>query len=371
MQVEPRPVPSMDGAADPLARYGLFRTVLIIAASCVIVIAMKLAASFLVEIVLGLWIAMLCLPIMDWMRRRGLPRWATVAIPIATVVLCAVVVVFFVVGWIAELSDQLPTYQEQISARRADLNAWLDDHGISVPSDAVDGQISADAIVSLLQKVLPTTLDAITGLAFAFLLFAFSLLESDAAKRRLNYALGPASPHLARLREYVDVVAQAMLLRAVLGLGAAVGDGILLAILGVPHVGLWVVVSFVCSFIPYLGYWLAMVPPLLVALATQGAGAAVVVFFGYWLINGFFDSIIGPRFQGNRLNLSPVLTIIAVLFWGAMFGAVGGMIALPLTLGIKLLLLDAFPESRWLSTVIEADAPRETVVGTERPALAE
>src|SRR4051794_38537096 len=101
-----------------------------------------------------------------------------------------------------------------------------------------------------------------------------------------------------------------------------------------------------------------MVPPLLVAQAPIGTSASVTVFFGYWIINGFFDSIIGPKFQGKRLNLSPVVTIISVLFWGGIFGAVGGMIALPLTLGIKLLVLDAFPECRWLSQIIEEDAPK-------------
>jgi AI-2 transport protein TqsA len=370
MPVQPRPVQSMDGPAEPFARFGLLRTVLIVAACCVAVIAIRLAASFLIPILIGFWITLLCLPLTDWMRRRGLPSWAAIAIPIVSLALGAVVVVFFVTAWIADLNDDLPTYEEQISERRVDLNTWLDDHGISVPSESVDQQISASTIVSLLEKVLPNTLDAISGLAFAFFLFTFSMIESDAAKRRLNYALGAASPHLVRLREYVDVVCKSLYLRAVLGLGTALGDGILLKLLDVPHIGLWIVVSFVCSFIPYVGYWLAMLPPVLIALATHGAGTAAAVFLGYWLINGFFDSVIGPRFQGERLNLSPVVTIISVLFWGAIFGAVGGMIALPLTLGVKLFLLDAFPESRWLSTVIEADVSTATTAAPERRALA-
>src|SRR5215218_9738086 len=341
MQVESRPARSAGGPDDPSAGSGFVRAVLVIAAVCVIVIAIKLAAGFLQPILVGFWITILCLPITNWMRRRGLPRWAAVAIPIVTLVLSAVVVTYFAVTWIAELDSDLPTYQEEMGVRRADLNAWLEDHGIRVPHASVQRQVNAEAIVALVQKVLPSTLAVISGLAAAFLLFAFSLIESDVAKGRLMSALGSTSSHLARLRAYIDLVAEAMLLRAVLGLAAALGDGILLLILDVPHVGLWVVISFVCSFIPYLGYWLALLPPLLVALATHGVGTAVAVFFGYWLINGFFDSIVGPRFQGNRLNLSPVVTIVSVLFWGEMFGAVGGMMALPLTLGVKLLLLDA------------------------------
>jgi AI-2 transport protein TqsA len=203
--------------------------------------------------------------------------------------------------------------------------------------------------------VLPTTVSAIAGIALVLLIFTYALIETDATKRRMKHSLGEGNPNLLRLREFVDVVGDAMIARAILGLAAATGDGILLLVLGVPQVGLWVVISFICSFIPYIGYWLALVPPLIVALATQGFGTAVIVFFGYWVINGFFDSIIGPKFQGNKLNLSPVVTMISVMFWGSMFGAIGGMMALPLTLGIKILLLDAFPESRWLSLAIESD----------------
>lgn len=350
----------MDGFADPASRLSLLRTVVIISASCLIALAIRLAAGFLVPILIGLWITILCLPLTAWLRRRGLPRWAAITIPTAVLFLTSVVVVYFVVAWIADLDDQLPTYQARISEQRTNLNAWLNDHGISVPEDHVDEQVSANAIVSLVKAIVPSTLAVISGLGMAFLLFVFSLIEADDAKQRLEGALGASSPHLARLREYVDLVARAILLRAVLGLCTAFGDGILLKLVGVPHVGLWVVVSFVCSFVPYIGYWVAMIPPLLVALATQGVEGAVAVFFGYWLINGFFDSVIGPRFQGNRLNLSPALTIISVLFWGALLGAVGGMLALPLTLGIKLLVLDAFPESRWLSHAIEAGVRSET-----------
>jgi predicted PurR-regulated permease PerM len=324
---------------------------------------LKLAAGFLMPILLGFWITILCLPIVAWLRRRGLPGWAAIGIPIVSLALGAIVISYFVIAWIADFANDLPTYADEIAARRADLDAWLISHNISVPSDNLDRQISVESITSFVKVVLPTTLAAISGLGFAFLLIVFSLLEIDAAKRRLRYALGATSPHIAHLRSFVDLVAKAMLLRAVLGASAAIGDGILLLVLGVPNAGLWVVVSFVCSFIPYLGYWIAMVPPVLVALATQGLGTAVVVFFGYWAINGFFDSVVGPRFQGNRLDLSPVVTMLSVLFWGAMFGAIGGMMALPLTLGIKLLLLDAFPESRWLSTVIEADVPESSEPG--------
>ncbi len=357
MQTEPRQPDVVDSLGETNPRFGLLRTFLIVAAACLIAITIRLAAGFLVPVLIGLWITILSLPFTAWLRRRGLSRALALAVPVTLIALAAVVLVYFVVAWIADLDGKLPVYQERVAERRADFNATLIDHGLSIPEESVDQQISADAIVALATRILPSTLTVISGLGMAYLLFIFALIEADDAKRRLIGALGRGSPHLTRLREFVDVVARAIFLRAILGTATAIGDGILLTLLDVPHVGLWVVLSFFCSFVPYLGYWVAMIPPLLIALGIHGASGALAVFFGYWLINGFFDSVVGPRFQGNRLNLSPALTIVAVLFWGAVLGAVGGMLALPLTLGIKLLLLDSFPESRWLSRVIEAGAP--------------
>ena len=331
------------------------RALVIAAAVCVIVISLKLSAGFLSPILVGLWITMLCIPLVDTLRRRGVPGWLAILLPVGTLVSIMFVGAYLVVAWIAEFVNDIPTYQAQLSAKRAELDAWLTGRGITMPAANSDHQINFSTIISFIESVLPTTIQAVASILFIVLILAYALVETDSARARLKQALGPGNPNLARLSLFVQVVGKAMGVRALLGGAAAFFDGVLLIILGVPQVGLWVVISFICSFIPYIGYWIALIPPVLVALAMHGIGTAVVVFFGYWFINGFFDSIVGPKVQGNMLNLSPVVTMIAVLFWGALFGAIGGMMALPLTLGIKILLLDAFPESRWFSMVIESD----------------
>ena len=346
------PTPKVIEAPDI---HGLFRALLIGAAFCVLVITIKIAAAFLAPILMGLWVALLCMPIVRWLRRLGMPPLAATATPIVVLVGTIVIGGYLLIQWIDEFINDLPIYQQQIKEAFVELNANLESHGITVPDRNLESRINLEHLVSLVEAVVPSTVSAIVGIGMVMLIFIYTLAESDATKRRLTHALGPTNPNLARLREFVDVVGDAMIARAILGLAAATGDGILLLILGVPQAGLWVIISFICSFIPYIGYWLALIPPLIVALATQGFGTATIVFFGYWIINGFFDSIVGPKFQGTKLNLSPVLTMISVFFWGSMFGAIGGMMALPLTLGIKILLLDAFPESKWLSLAIESD----------------
>lgn len=246
--------PSVMVTAGEHSDASVFRVVVLIAAACIILTTTRMAADFLTPVLIGFWIALLCLPIVAKLRALGLPNWAAVFTPVLTLTGTFVVLAWFAVAWLADLIDDLPTYQAQISAKRADLNAWLGDRGIHVPASDVSRHINLDQLVNLVEAVLPGTVNALAGVVFVLLILTYALFESSAAKRRLVHALGPDNPNLGRLREFVRIVGQAMVARAILGLAAAVGDGILLIVLGVPQVGLWVIVSFICSFIPYLGY---------------------------------------------------------------------------------------------------------------------
>jgi predicted PurR-regulated permease PerM len=141
---------------------------------------------------------------------------------------------------------------------------------------------------------------------------------------------------------------------ALLGLGVSVGDLVLYLIVGINSALLWAILSFVCTFIPYLGWWIAIIPPSLVALLQFGPSTALVTFLGYWAINGIFENFIKPHALGDRLNVSPTVTILAVLYWGWVLGPVGPLLAMPLTVMVKVLLLERDTSTQWLATVIGA-----------------
>jgi predicted PurR-regulated permease PerM len=186
------------------------------------------------------------------------------------------------------------------------------------------------------------------------LLALFVLVEVPAFQARFRTALGDASPDLARGAAFIHSISTFFAAKAVLGLGAAVGDLILLLVVGVDSALLWAVVSFVCSFIPYVGYWVALIPPLLLAWLHNGPAAALVIFLGYWAINGTFDTLIGPRVLGESLDVSPTVTILALVYWSWVLGPTGSLLAMPLTVMVKMLLLERATSTRWLATVIGA-----------------
>ena len=142
-----------------------------------------------------------------------------------------------------------------------------------------------------------------------------------------------------------------LVVRAELGLFAAVLSFVLLFVLGVPFPVLWAILVFAASFIPNIGAVIAVIPPTLLAYLDSGLGTAVTVVIGYALINFAQDQFLQPVVMGSELNLSPLVVFIAVVVWVWILGPAGALLAVPLTVGL-VMLLEAFPSSRGFAALL-------------------
>jgi len=115
-------------------------------------------------------------------------------------------------------------------------------------------------------------------------------------------------------------------------------SGVSVAIFGLLHVPFFYFVGFLSGFlslVPYLGIVLAMVPPILVGVELE-AGSLVVVILCVIGLHLFGLNVLYPKLLGSRLRINPLAVTIALLFWGAVWGAVGLVLAIPITGAIKI-----------------------------------
>jgi len=111
------------------------------------------------------------------------------------------------------------------------------------------------------------------------------------------------------------------------------------AIFGLLHVPFFYFIGFLSGFlslVPYLGIVLAMVPPILVGLGQLEPGNLVVVIFFVIGLHLFALNVLYPKLLGSRLKINPLAVTIALLFWGAVWGAIGLVLAIPITGAIKI-----------------------------------
>ena len=136
---------------------------------------------------------------------------------------------------------------------------------------------------------------------------------------------------------------------------------------GVDFFLLWGILAFVMNFIPAVGSLIASIPPILLALIAKDGGPtdAVVVAGGYGLINMFLDNFVQPTLLGKRFGLSILVVVLCVLFWGWLWGVIGIVLAVPLTMILKVV-LDNSDEFRWVAVAIGQEPRKEEVPSPEK-----
>ena len=125
-------------------------------------------------------------------------------------------------------------------------------------------------------------------------------------------------------------------------------------IVGVSLPLVWVVLSFITNYIPNVGFFIGLIPPMLLALLEKGPTEALIVVIAYCVLNFVIQSVIQPKFTGDAVGITPVVSFVSLLLWTAVFGALGALLALPLTLMVKSLLLDNDPRARWVGALISS-----------------
>jgi len=192
-----------------------------------------------------------------------------------------------------------------------------------------------------------------TGVVIA-LTMIFTLAGASGLQERAAHLFGSDHPIIAGATRFGTNARRYLLVRAQLGLFAAVLSFILLLVLGIPLPALWASLVFAASFIPNVGALIALIPPTLLALLDGGIGSAVAVVVGYGVINFLQDNLVQPMALGSQLNLTPLVGFLGFIAWAWVFGAAGAILAIPLTLALSEI-LEAFPSTRGLSALMRND----------------
>jgi AI-2 transport protein TqsA len=119
---------------------------------------------------------------------------------------------------------------------------------------------------------------------------------------------------------------------------------------------LWGILTFFLSFVPYVGLVLALTLAVVLALAEFGLSRALLFIVGVIVINIVAENVLSPMLMGRGLNLSPSVVFLSFMLWVWVLGGPGAFLAVPITLFV-IGMLDTFPETRWLASLMGASAP--------------
>jgi AI-2 transport protein TqsA len=357
-----------------LRQPSMLRVMLALAATVVVFVGMRLAAPIFNPILFAVVLALLFSPIYSWLIRHRIPT------PLALVIMLVGLSVLFL-GLFLLLGVSIARFSGDIGSYTSKLSGQLDEiqnltKSLGVTTADLHKALSPRALTGAIGTILSGVADFLSDLFLILVIVLFFLAEGPAMMNRLRASTGPDHPQVARLTFFGRNVVRQLGLRAIVNLVTAAGVVVLLLVLRVDFPLMWGILAFFLSFIPWIGLPLAVAPAVVLALAEHGLTSAVLVIVGVIVINVLAENALSPMLMGRGLSISPTILFIGFLFWAWLLGGPGAFLAAPLTIFL-VLMLDTFPETRWLASVMgmggpDPDVPvpeEQAVEPTERPSV--
>jgi predicted PurR-regulated permease PerM len=147
--------------------------------------------------------------------------------------------------------------------------------------------------------------------------------------------------------------------QTVTGLILGVGSGVAMAIIGLDNAVFWAFLIFLASYIPIIGGIVGtLVPPVYALVQFPTFWPAIILFGVLQAIQFVVGNVIQPRMQGDSLNIDPVVVLLALAFWGAIWGVAGMFLSTPLTT-MMMVILAQFPGARWIAVLLSENGEPE------------
>ena len=324
-------------------------------------IGIRGAAGIVAPTMLSLVLTIAVLPVGAGARRHGWPSWLATLLALVTAYLILVVLLVGTIICLAKLVDLLPQYTKDAQALTDQFQKRLSSAGLSgdTTSDLLK-KVDPGRIADILSDVLSALLGALGSLFFLVTVMFFFVTAVHGFEPRIAW-LQRSKPQLAAaLAKFTNGTQKYLVMTALFGAIVGVLDSAALWWIGVPLPLVWGFFSFITNFIPNIGFVIGIVPPSLLALLDSGWEEMVLVIVVYSLLNVTIQTFIQPRFVGNSVGLSAEMTYMSLVVWAFLLGPLGALLAVPMTLLVRALLIDPDARAAWVTPLISTYGESDT-----------
>ncbi len=326
----------------------------------VAVILVGIAARWMVDIITPLLLAMFLAVMVDSFSRvirRRLPRAPTGVATIAAVLFSLALFA----GCVIVLADNAGGFLVTLAKGEPKLNRLILQihHTFHLKGPRSLAQVLARFQPTQYLGSIAMALQGIASNAILVLVYLGFLIASRRPfeRKAVRLFVSREERHEAlqvflRIRDGVE---RYLWIQTVTGLIIALGSWAMMALVGLDNAVFWAFLIFVVNYIPIVGAVAAIVLPAVFALVQfDGFVRALIVLGGLGAITFIVGNILLPRMQGDSLNMDPLVVLLSLAFWGALWGITGMFLSTPLTV-LVMVILAQFEGSRWIAILLSAN----------------
>lgn len=334
-------------ADDSSSRLG--PAIIIGAAVMVLIWGVQNLAGIINPILLALVITIAMLPVPRWFIKRGLPSWLALLLTILLVVGAILALAWLVLVSLGSLNIDVSTFNP--FATPAPDAPQTPQAIASDIANRLIRQFNISQFANLFGEIIISAGGAVATMGLTFFVFFFMLYTALSIPNISKLGIKTDSTVVNEVLRLTDDVRRYVVVMTGLNFLVGLANTILLYFLGIPYAILWGLLAWFLGYIPAVGFWLALVPPVLIAYSQDGLTTAAIVFVGYVLINGTVSNLVQPRVMGSNLRISPLIVFISVFVWASLLGTIGAILAIPLTMLI-IAVLGSFEQTKWIASLM-------------------
>ncbi|MFA5222506.1 MAG: AI-2E family transporter [Methanoregula sp.] len=329
---------------------GIVYPLLVIALIFIIITGVK-TTGFIINIILfSLILTLLALPAVDWLRKKGLPHPAAVAVITIIAFLIILALVLMTVYSVQVLVADIPMFQADLNQRMSDLTGVLERFGIQ-GSELLPSSINLTTIVPVIVSSMLNLTDIVISLFFIAVLTFFALIESPTLARRLQTLFSHKPEMLAQMSRMSQYIMDFIVVRTETNLVHGVLFGGILSIMGVHAAILWGILTFLLGYIPYIGLIIAAVPAIFFAWLQFGIWGAVAVIAVVCVLNLIVENPVFSYLAARKFEMPAIVVLLSVIFWGWLLGMTGMLFAVPITL-MLVAVFQCSDDLRWINELL-------------------
>lgn len=325
-----------------------------------IVAILYFARSIFIPVALAIFLVFVLSPIVTRLQRRGLGRTTAVILTVALVVCGSVGIGAVIAHQVVQLAETSAEHREAIKEKVTKVKGWVAGDGSSKfgqmidelsqiisPKSANENKVVVEPsspVGSQVDAYLSPAAEALGQAAFTFILTVFMLLKREDLRNRMIRLTGDGKVTTTtkaiddasrRISKYL--LSQLMVNTA---FGVVISIGLLA--LGVQYSILWGFIATLMRYVPYIGTWVGLIPPVLFSFATApawggGFGQPVAVFALFIGLETFCNNAIEPKLYGQSMGLSEVAQLVTAALWSFLWGPIGLILSGPLTVCLLVL----------------------------------
>lgn len=352
------------------------RALLVAAAAFIVLFGLKYTREMTAPIVLAAFLAIVSYPIIDLMRRGiRFPHWlavtCTVVVDMAVLYGLVCLMKFLTADMKATLQgDFMPHLKSRVNdlldlANKLPFHEQL--HSLFDSQTNLLNIVNSQQIIAFSQSLTGQVLSFMSVTVLVLILMTFMLGEAPLFRRNLNNLPNSLQGKL-KVLDALRGVQKYLIIKTLASVSTGLLAWALCHCMKVPFAFMWGFVACALNFIPTIGSIVAAIPPILLALIMLDWGSMFIVAGGYMGINFVIGNGIEPLFLGKQFGMATSMVLISVIVWGWVWGPIGMLLAVPITMFLKLA-MEHSTDLQWVAAIIDDAAHSEPQNKADTPGV--